>query len=92
MAMTANCTIVGQKSRGGSTYSGNAVYMGYGNGSAYYEYVLSFKTGDFVGESESITFNIKMANTAVAAGSRTYRYALLSSDAHPKNRRDDLIK
>ena len=80
MANTVNCSIVGQKSRGGSTYAATAVYMGYGNGSTHYEYVLSFTTGDFVGKSKSITFNIKMGNGSQGA-SRTYRWALLNSDS-----------
>lgn len=77
---TANCTIIGQKSRGGSTYAATAVYMGYGNGSTHYEYVLSFTTGAFAGKSNSITFNIKMGNSSQGA-SRTYRWALLNSDS-----------
>lgn len=80
MVKTVNCSIVGQKSRGGNTYAATSVYMGYGNGTTHYEYVLSFTTGDFVGESKSITFNIKMGNSSQGA-TRTYRWALLNSDS-----------
>lgn len=82
MAETVNCSIIGQKSRGGTSYGSNAVYMGYGNGNTHYEYVLSFTTGDFVGKSKTITFNIKMSNSGLGTAARTYRWALLSSDAH----------
>lgn len=79
---TVNCVINGQKSRGGNTYAAGAVYMGYGNGNTHYEYVLSITSGSFSGTSTSITFNIKMKNSALANNtSRTYRWALLNSDA-----------
>ena len=80
MAETVKCSIVGQKSRGGNAYAASAAYMGYGNGSTHYEYVLSFITGNFVGKSNSITFNIKMSNSSQGA-TRTYRWALLNSDS-----------
>lgn len=80
MTKTVNCSIVGQKSRGGNAYAASAVYMGYGNGNTHYEYVLSFITGDFSGESISITFNIEMGNSDQGA-TRTYRWALLDSDS-----------
>lgn len=77
---TSNCVINGQKSRGGNTYAASAVYMGYGNGSTHYEYVLSITTGSFTGKSTSITFNVKMGNSQQGA-TRTYRWALLNSDS-----------
>lgn len=80
MAETVNCSIIGQKSRGGNAYAASAVYMGYGNGSTHYEYVLSFITGDFAGKSKAITFNIEMSNSSQGA-TRTYRWALLNSDS-----------
>ena len=81
---SVNCTLVGQKGRGSSSYGTSAVYMGYGNGTTHYEAVLSFTTGSFAGKSASITFNIKMSNSGLGTASRTYRWALLSSDAHAK--------
>lgn len=76
---TSNCTINGQKSRGGNTYAEASVYMGYGS-SNYYEYVLSFTTGNFSGKSQAITFSLQMGNSSQGA-SRTYRWALLNSDS-----------
>lgn len=76
---TVNCTIIGQKSRGGTTYDTSAVYLGH-NGT-YYEYCMAFTTGDFRGTSNSITFNIRLKNSAYANGTtRQFRYALLTSD------------
>ena len=77
---SVNCTIVGQKGRGGSDYKTNAQYMGY-RGTYSDDYVLSFTTGDFTGVCKSITFNIRCGNTSIS-GTRTYRFALLSSDAN----------
>lgn len=80
---TTTCRIDGQKPRGGTTYGTTAIYMGYGNGTTHYENVLSFVTSPFAGKSISITFNINCANTAWAANTaRTYRWALLTSDAN----------
>ena len=81
---TVNCTIVGQKGKGGTSYGTAAAYMGYGNGSNYYDYVLAFTTGAFAGKSKTITLNIKMYNSGLGTSSRTYRWALLSSDANAK--------
>lgn len=80
---TVNCSIVGQKGRGGSSYGTAAQYLGYGSGTNY-EYVLSFKTGSFQGNCKSITFNIYCGNTSItpASTTKTYRYALLSSDSN----------
>ena len=80
---TTTCRIDGQKPRGGTTYGTSAIYMGYGNGTTHYENVLSFVTSPFAGKCISITFNINCANTSLSANSsRTYRWALLTSDAN----------
>ena len=77
-----NCVIVGQKGRGGSTYNEKDTYMGYVNGTAH-DYVLSFTTGDFSGKCTAVNFNLRCANTSYSADTtRTYRWALLSSDAN----------
>lgn len=83
---TSNCVIVGQKGRGGSSYSANAQYLGYYSSpeSVYHDYVLSFTTGEFKGKSASITFNLQMAHSDLDADTRTYRWALLSSDANAR--------
>ena len=80
---TTTCTIVGQKYRGGTSYTANAAYVGYGGGTCN-DYVLAFTTGNFTGVSKSITFEIKMSNGTITptSSTRTYRYALLSSDAN----------
>lgn len=79
MSKTVNCSIIGQKSRGGNTYGSVAVYLGH-NGT-YYEYTMAFTTGDFKGISNSITFNIRLKNSAYADGTtKNFRYALLTSD------------
>ena len=81
---TVNCTLNGQKARGGVSYGSSAVYMGYGNGSTHYEAGFEFTTGSFVGVSKSITFNIKMSNSGLGTDPRTYRWALLTSDNNAK--------
>ena len=88
---TSNCTIVGQKGRGDSTYATKAQYVGYASGGTYYDYTLSFNTGDFNGASTSITFNIKMSNSS-QGNPRTYRWALLSSDANVMGSSNNLYR
>lgn len=78
---SVNCTIVGQKGRGSTSYGTAAAYMGRASGGTNYDYVLSFTTGDFSGKCKSVTFQIKMSNSALS-GTKTYRWALLDSDAN----------
>lgn len=92
MATTSNCVINGQKGRGGTTYETKSQYMGYGGSSpTYYDYTLSFTTGDFNGASTSITLNIRMGNTS-QGNSRTYRWALLTSDANVMGSTNNLYR
>ena len=91
MAMTANCTIVGQKGRGDTTYAAKAQYVGYNTSGTYYDYTLSFITGDFKGISQAITLNIKMSNSS-QGNPRTYRWALLTSDANVMGSSNNLYR
>lgn len=77
----SNCTLVGQKGRGGTTYGTASAYMGRASGGTNYDYVLSFTTGAFSGKCKSLTFQIKMSNGSLS-GTKTYRWALLSSDSN----------
>ena len=76
------CLITGQKGRGGSEYSTSGTYVGYdATNSLPYEYVLRFTTGDYEGESSSLNVGIKMYSSGVI-GTRSFNYAVLSSDAN----------
>lgn len=77
---TVTCTINGQKGRGGTSYGTAAAYMGRASNGTNYDYVLSFTTGQFSGKSMNIKFEIKMSGAF--SGTKTYRWALLSSDAN----------